>query len=30
LGKVISELKASGFISASMKRHGIQGAKVAE
>jgi len=30
LGKVIAELKASGFISASMKRHGIQGAKVAE
>ena len=30
LSGIIADLKASGFIAASMKRHGIQGAKVAE
>jgi polar amino acid transport system substrate-binding protein len=30
LGGIIAELKASGFIAQAMKRHGIEGAKVAE
>ena len=30
LSTIISDLKSSGFVSESMKRHGIQGAKVAE
>ncbi|WP_331852060.1 hypothetical protein [Polynucleobacter necessarius] len=30
LGNVIAELKQSGFVADAMKRHNIQGAKVAE
>lgn len=30
LSEIIAELKASGFIASAMKRHGIEGAKVAE
>jgi polar amino acid transport system substrate-binding protein len=30
LSAIITELKASGFVADAMKRHGIQGAKVAE
>jgi polar amino acid transport system substrate-binding protein len=30
LSTIISDLKSSGFVAESMKRHGIQGAKVAE
>jgi polar amino acid transport system substrate-binding protein len=30
LNAIITDLKSSGFVAESMKRHGIQGAKVAE
>jgi polar amino acid transport system substrate-binding protein len=30
LSNIITDLKSSGFVAESMKRHGIQGARVAE
>jgi polar amino acid transport system substrate-binding protein len=30
LSAIITDLKSSGFVAASMKRHGIEGARVAE